>query len=100
LPGTVLKTSPAYGITEAAECLRNAKTIHAKGWTYFPMEKMPDRRDVPPIVDAKWFDLETGRRRTTTYTVSSGPKHVDVSVGEVIEDREYLLSLSHTHRTA
>lgn len=100
LTGSFDGAPPAYGITEAAECLTNAKTIHAKGWNYFPSVKMPDGSDVPPTVDEMWFDLENGRSRTTTYTIYGGLKHVDVSVGEVIEDGEYLLSLSHTDKTA
>jgi hypothetical protein len=100
LTGSLDVATRAYGITEAAELLGEARTVHAVGRIYFPHTEMPDGSEVPPVPLERWVDLDHGRERCTTTGLSSGKEDVTVGVGELIQDRQYWLRLNHTEKTA
>jgi len=58
---TILNKSatPVYGITDLPELIKKARTIHVKGWVYFPNRQ--DGQD--PAKVEYWFDVENGRYR-------------------------------------
>ncbi|MFB0551741.1 MAG: hypothetical protein ACETWQ_00370 [Phycisphaerae bacterium] len=105
---TGVGTTPAYGITDMPELFRMVRTVHLKGWHYYPGHKTPDGNDVPPVNMEEWFDLENGRRWSTTcsscpdtFLFNSGRTNVTkISVGEMISDGHYRLRLNHTWKTA
>jgi hypothetical protein len=93
-------TTPAYGITDMPELFRTVRTIHLKGWHYYPGHKTPDGNDVLPVNMEEWFDLENGRRWSTTCSSSGRTNATKISVGELISDGQYRLSLNHTRKSA
>ncbi len=92
--------TPAYGITDMPELFRTVRTVHLKGWHYYPGHKTPDGNDVPPVNLEKWFDLENGREWHTTISSTGRIDGTKISVGELISDGQYRLSLNHTRKSA
>ncbi len=93
-------TTPAYGITDMPELFRTVRTVHLKGWHYYPGRKTPEGNDVPPVNMEEWFDLENGRRWATTFSSSGRTDATKISVGELISNGQYRLSLNHTSKSA
>ena len=93
-------TSPAYGITDVPELFSKARTLHLRGWRYFPGKKMPDGNDVPPVNWERWIDLENGREWSTTCSSSGRRDATKISVGELIKDSQYWMRLNHTNKWA
>ena len=93
-------TTPVYGITDVPELFRTVRTVHLKGWHYYPGHKTPDGDDVPPVNREKWIDLENGREWHTTCSSSGRTNATKISVGELISDGQYRLSLNHTRKSA
>ena len=60
---TILEKSatPAYGITDLPELFKKARTIHMKGWVYFPNGQ--DGQEPAKLEFEYWFDVENGRYR-------------------------------------
>jgi len=54
--------TPAYGITDLPKLIKNAKTIHMKGWVYFP-KKGQVVGEPAKLEFEYWFDVENGRYR-------------------------------------
>ncbi len=92
--------APVYAVTDVPEVLARAVTLHASGWCYFPGHTMPDGSPIPPVPIELWADLVNGRDRQSTASLTSGKEFVDIRVGEVIRDSQYLLRLDHTEKTA
>jgi hypothetical protein len=93
-------STPAYGITDVPELFRTVRTVHLKGWQYYPGHKTPDGNDVPPVNMEEWFDLENGRWWSTTCSSSGRADATQISVGELISDGQYRLRLNHTRKSA
>jgi len=93
-------TTPAYGITDVPELFRAVRTVHLKGWHYYPGHKTPDGNDVLPVNMEEWFDLENGREWHTTCSSSGRSDATRISVGELISDGQYRLRLNHTRKSA
>jgi hypothetical protein len=53
---------PAYGITDLPELIKNAKTMHMKGWFYSYQAEQESGEPVKSEFDY-WFDFENGRYR-------------------------------------
>ena len=82
----------AYGITDLPELLKKARTIHVKGWVYFPNRQ--DGQD--PAKVEYWFDVENGRYRLYK------PGGIDKDTGEpryytTVSDGRYVMSETY-HR--
>lgn len=92
--------APVYAVTDVPEVLARAVTLHASGWRYFPGHTMPDGSPIPPVPIELWADLVNRRDRQSTASLTSGKEFVDIRVGEVIRDSQYLLRLDHTEKTA
>ncbi len=93
-------TTPVYGITDMPELFRTVKTVHLKGWHYYPGDKTPDGNDVPPVNMEEWFDLGNGRWWSTTGSSSGRNNTIRISVGELISNGQYRLHLDHTRKSA
>ena len=93
-------TTPVYGITDMPELFRTVRTVHLKGWHYYPGHKTPDGNDVLPVNMEEWFDLENGREWHTTCSSSGRIDATRISVGELISDGQYRLRLNHTRKSA
>ncbi|MHC4461178.1 MAG: hypothetical protein ACYS6W_13790 [Planctomycetota bacterium] len=80
---TILEKSatPAYGITDLPELLKKARTIHVKGWVYFPNRQVYGQ---DPAKVEYWFDVENGRYRLYK------PGRIDRDTGE----RRYYTTVS------
>jgi hypothetical protein len=88
-------TSKVYGISDVPELLRNAKTIHAKGW--ITLENVrgqvdQDRHDVE-----EWIDIEKGRYRTIGFMgVRVLPEpHSYWSKCEMVNNGQYRMYIDH-----
>ncbi len=92
--------TPAYGINDMPELFRAVRTVHLKGWHYYPGHKTPDGNDVLPVNMEEWFDLENGREWHTTCSSSGRSDATRISVGELISDGQYRLRLNHTRKSA
>jgi hypothetical protein len=91
-------TSPAYAITDLPRLFAQARTIHVRGWHYFPEHAMPDGSAVPPVAIDNWTDVENARSRYTTTSLTSGADGVKVSVSEVIRDGPSWMRIDHGDR--
>jgi len=91
-------SSPAYAITDLPRQFEQARTIHVRGWHYFPEHTMPDGSEVPPSAIDNWTDVENARSRYTTTTLSSGAEGVKVGVSEVIRDGPSHMRIDHGDR--
>lgn len=83
--------APVYGITEALNVFKNAKTIHIHGWAYFPGK---NKEELSKVAFEHWFDIETGSYRIVK------PGGIDKDTGErkyftTISDGEYIMSESY-----
>lgn len=95
---TILDKSatPAYGITDLPELFKKARTIHMKGWVYFPNGQ--DGQEPAKLEFEYWFDVENGRYRLYK------PGGIDKDTGEpryytTISDGRYVMSETyHRHR--
>jgi len=74
---TILDKSatPAYGITDVPELLKNAKTLHIKGLVFSTDPTTPDKNYRKLVLDY-WFDVENGRYRLYK------PHGIDKDTGE------------------
>ena len=93
---TILDKSatPVYGITDVPELLKKARTIHMKGWVYFP--PIQDGEDPAKLEFEYWFDVENGRYRLYK------PGGIDKDTGEpryytTVSDGRYVMSETY-HR--
>lgn len=92
--------SPAYAITDLARQFEQARTIHVRGWHYFPEFTMPDGNDVPPSPIDNWTDVVNARSRFTTTSLGSGADGVKVAVCEIIRDGPSWLQIAHGRKAA
>ena len=93
---TILNKSatPAYGITDLPELFKKARTIHIKGWVYFPNGQ--DGREPVKLELEYWFDVENGRYRLYK------PGGIDKDTGEpryytTVSDGRYVMSEAYHH---
>ncbi len=87
-------SSVAYGITDVPELIKKAKTIHIKGWVYFPARQ--NGGETAKLELEYWFDVENGRYRLYK------PGGIDRDTGEpryytTISDGRYVMSETY-HR--
>jgi len=87
--------TPVYGITDLPKLIKNAKTIHMKGWVYFPKE---GQVVVEPakLEFEYWYDVQNGRYRLYK------PGGIDKDTGEpryytTISDGQYIMGETY-HR--
>lgn len=92
---TILDKSatPAYGITDLPELIKNAKTMHIKGWVYPPQREQEDGEPVKLELDY-WFDAENGR-----YSLYK-PGGVDRQTGRpkyyiIVSDGQYVMTSAY-----
>lgn len=90
--------TPAYGITDLPELLLSAKTIHIKGWSYFP-EATDAGKVQRRVALEKWFDLENGRSRTMSAGYNNVPMNTTLRLMESILDGEYIMSINHGEKS-
>jgi len=90
--------TPAYGITDLPELLLSAKTIHIKGWSYFP-EATDAGKVQRRVAIEKWFDLENGRSRTMSAGYDNVPMNTTLRLIESILDGEYIMSIDHGEKS-
>jgi len=93
-------TSPAYAITDLTRQFEQARTIHVRGWRYFPEYAMPDGSEVPPAAIDNWTDVVNARSRYTTTMLTSGADGVKVYVSEVVRDGPSWMRIDHSDRKA
>ena len=84
----------AYGITDLPELIKKARTIHIKGWVYFPARQ--NGREPVKLELEYWFDVENGRYRLYK------PGGIDKDTGEpryytTVSDGRYVMSETY-HR--
>jgi len=79
---TILDKSatPAYGITDLPELIKNAKTMHMKGWFYSSQAEQESGEPVKSEFDY-WFDIENGRYRLHK------PGGIDKDTGKLLYNR-------------
>ena len=89
---TILDKSatPAYGITDLPELIKNAKTMHMKGWFYSSQAEQESGEPVKSEFDY-WFDIENGR-----YKLHK-PGGIDKDTGKpkyfiTVSDGQYVMS--------
>ena len=87
-------SSVAYGITDVPELINKAKTIHIKGWVYFPARQ--NGGETAKLELEYWFDVENGRYRLYK------PGGIDKDTGEpkyytTVSDGQYVMSEIYYH---
>ncbi len=89
---TILDKSatPAYGITDLPELIKNARTMHMKGWFYSSQAEQKNGEPVKLEFDY-WFDIENGRYRLYK------PGGIDKDTGKpkyfiTVSDGQYVMS--------
>lgn len=80
-------TAPAYGMNDALDLLRQAKTLHIQGWRVTRHGTPPQELKLP---FESWYDLENGRYRSNYSNRSLGGNEIDH--GSRICDGEYIMS--------
>ena len=90
--------APAYGITDLPELLLSAKTIHIKGWSYFP-EATDGGKVQRRVALEKWFDFENGRSRTMSAGYDNVPINTTLRLTESVIDGEYAMSINHGEKS-
>ncbi len=91
-------TAPAYALADLARQFEQARTIHVRGWHYFPEFTMPDGSAVPPSPIDNWTDVVNARVRFTTTYLTSGADGVKVGRSEVIHDGPSWIRIDHGDR--
>ncbi len=92
-------SSPAYAITDLPAQFEQARTIHVRGWHYFPEHTMPDGSPVPPSAIDNWTDVVNARSRyTTTGLLTGGVDGTKVIVSEVVRDGPSWMRIDHGDR--
>jgi hypothetical protein len=91
--------SKVYGMSNVRELFGAAKSIYLSGQIYFP--PLEANGEVQ-IVDVEyWVDVESGRWRSVTPNMSSGPDGTSITVSEQICDGgEFVLDIEHTKSQA
>ena len=94
---TILDKSatPAYGITDLPKLIKNARTIHMKGWVYWS-KRSQNGGEPAKLKFEYWFDVENGRYRLYK------PGGIDKDTGEpryytTVSDGRYVMSETY-HR--
>jgi hypothetical protein len=92
--GPIDGSSVAYGITDLPELIKKAKTIHMKGWVYFPNTQ--SGAEMAKLEFEYWFDVENGRYRLYK------PGGIDRDTGEpryytTVSDGQYIMGETY-HR--
>ena len=87
-------TRPTYGITDLPKLIKKARTIHMKGWVYFPARQ--NGGETAKLELEYWFDVENSRYRLYK------PGGIDKDTGEpryytTISDGQYVMSETY-HR--
>lgn len=88
--GSIDIAKPAYGITDFTKMIKNARTMHMKGWFYLPQAEQKDGEPVKLEFDY-WFDIENGRYRLYK------PGGIDEVTGKAkyfitVSDGQYVMS--------
>lgn len=92
-------TSTVYGITDLPKILKQAKTVHIKGWGFIPQNDEVEGKDLKKANLDCWFDIENGRYRMLRpggffRTVPNKPMHyLTICDGEYIMETSYFYSL-------
>jgi hypothetical protein len=79
----------AYGITDLPKLIKNARTIHMKGWVYWP-ERRQNGGEPAKLEFEYWFDIENGCYRLFK------PGGIDKDTGEpryytTVSDGQYIM---------
>jgi len=87
--------TPAFGMTEAVNRYKNAKTIHMHGWAYMPVRGKTKPEFIKTPIE-HWFDLENG-----CYKMIK-PGNIDKSTGKrkfftTVSDGQYVMRDSYLH---
>lgn len=82
--------TPAYGITEAINLCKTAKTFHIHGWAYMPI-RTSGKQETAKVPFEHWFDVDNGRYRIVK------PGDIDKSTGKrkyftTVCDGKYVMS--------
>ena len=77
---------PAYGMNDALYLLRQAKTLHIRGWRVERYGTPPKELKLP---FEYWYDLENGRYRLNYSNISLGSDEIDHA--SLICDGEYIM---------
>ncbi len=94
--GSIDVAQPVYGLSDFPKLIKNAKTIHIKGWAYFPKREQKDA-DPAKLEFEHWFDIENGRYRLYR------PRGIDEFTGQPkyhtnVSDGQYIMEDTY-HRT-
>lgn len=87
--------TPAFGMTEAVNRYKNAKTIHMHGWVYMPTRSETKPKFIKTPIEY-WFDLENGRYKMIK------PGSIDESTGKckyfftTVSDGQYVMRDSYS----
>ena len=86
-------TQKAYGMDDALEFLKNARTLHIKGW--FVNSIHEDVSDTnPQLPFEKWYDFERGLFRSTQGSVFN--EEGKIELGSRVYDGKYLMYETRT----
>ncbi|MFC1738072.1 hypothetical protein ACFL1G_03370 [Planctomycetota bacterium] len=92
-------TSAVYGITDLPKILKQAKTVHIKGWGFIPQNDEIEGKDLQKQNLDFWFDIENGRYRMLKpggffRTDLNKPMYfLEICDGEYIMETSYFSSL-------
>lgn len=104
--GSIDGTTPAYGITDVPKILRQACTIHIKGWRcanvqlglFDPNVMRPGREETRALWEY-WVDMETGHMKYTQpgNAVIEG-NEVSASVYTTVYDGEFIMTVNNDRK--
>lgn len=87
-----------YAITNIPQLLRQARTVHIKGWIIKPVPGM-EVEQMPKYPLNFWFDLQNERvRYTQTGSITKDGK-TTITELETILNGQFMMNLDHTNKT-
>jgi len=87
-----------YAMSDVPELLRNAKIIHAVGWTYIPPIAPPGQERTKAPLEM-WIDTPNGKQRNTSSSYATGPDGTTVFQQEYVSDGEFTMQVNHATKT-
>jgi len=87
-----------YAITNIPQLLRQARTVHIKGWTIKPVPGM-EVEQMPKYPLNFWFDLQNERARyTQTGSITKDGKTTFTELETIFND-QFMMNIDHTNKT-
>jgi len=92
--GSFEGTTPAFGITEAMDLLRSAKTTHIAGWIYLDRDAFRNEQERKLFPFEEWTDNENGRFRRWKPSGFWGENSCQPMYFLKVSDGQYIMETS------